>query len=326
VTRVAVMGAGAVGSYLGSRLATAQADVHFVARGLHLAALRERGLTLITPDGATTTPVSATDDLASIGPVDIVLFCVKSYDTEAAAAQLRPLVGPKTVVLSIQNGIENEANIVAAIGAEHVLGAATYILAAIESPGVVRSGAARIVLGELHQGPPSERAMAIAELFNAGGVAATAVPDVRLAKWDKYVLLVAFSAVTAATQLTVGDIRGSVAASGMLRAIMAEAWSIGRDLGVPLADDLVERAHKLVLVQDDDEGTSLRHDLLTGHRMELEALQGTLRRLGRETGIATPWTDAAYAILEPWAHRNERRSPSAATGTAAAGAAAGAPA
>jgi 2-dehydropantoate 2-reductase len=308
VTRVAVMGAGAVGSYLGSRLAAAQAEVHLVARGAHLAALRENGLTLITPDGVSTVPVWATDDPASIGPVDIVLFCVKSYDTDAAVALLPPLVGPKTVVLSIQNGIDNEAKIADGIGAEHVLGAATYILAAIESPGVVRSGAARLVLGELREGTPSDRADSIVELFRSGGVDATAVRDVRLAKWDKYVLLVAFSAVTAATQLTVGDIRGSATASGMMRAIMTEAWSIGRALGVPLGDDLVERAYKLVLAQDDDEGTSLRHDLLTGHRMELDALQGTLRRLGRETGTPTPWTDAAYAILEPWAHRNDRRS------------------
>jgi 2-dehydropantoate 2-reductase len=123
------------------------------------------------------------------------------------------------------------------------------------------------------------------------------------------VLLVAFSAVTAASQLTVGDIRGSEAASAMMRAIMAEGWSVGRALGIPLADDLVDRQHALVLKQKDGEATSLRHDLLTGHRMELEALQGTLRRLGRETGIATPWTDAAYAILQPWAIRNERAAP-----------------
>ena len=157
MTRVAVMGAGAVGSYLGSRFAAAQADVHLIARGAHLAALRDKGLTLITPDGVSTTPVWATDDPASIGPVDIVLFCVKSYDTEDAVSQLPPLVGPQTAVISIQNGIENEAKIAAGIGAEHVLGAATYILAAIESPGVIRSGAARIVIGEMHEGRPSER-------------------------------------------------------------------------------------------------------------------------------------------------------------------------
>lgn len=303
--RVAVFGAGAVGSYLGSRFAAARADVHLIARGAHLEALRERGLTLITPDGITTTSVWATDNPASIGPVDVVLFCVKSYDTEAAAAKLAPLVGAATLVLSIQNGIDNEAKIARIVGEEHVIGAATYILAAIESPGVVRSGKARLVVGELRDGPPSARVNALVELARSGGIDAVAVPDVRIAKWEKYVLLVAFSAVTAATQLTVGDIRGSEAASAMLRAIMTEAWSVGRALGLPLANDLVERQHALVLAQNDNEGTSLRHDLLTGHRMELEALQGTLRRLGRETGTPTPWTDAAYAILQPWAIRNE---------------------
>jgi 2-dehydropantoate 2-reductase len=304
--RVAVFGAGAVGSYLGSRLAAARADVHLIARGAHLEALRNNGLTLVTPDGVTTTSVWATDDPASIGPVDLVLFCVKSYDTEAAAERLTPLVGPETMVLSIQNGIDNEGKIAARIGEQHVLGAATYILAAIEAPGVVRSGPARLVVGELREGPPTQRVLDLVELARAGGIDAIAASDVRKAKWDKYVLLVAFSAVTAATQLPVGPIRRSPAASAMLRSVMEEAWSVGRALGIPLADDLVERQHALVLRQNDEEGTSLRHDLLTGHRMELEALQGTLRRLGRQTGVPTPWTDAAYAILEPWAMRNER--------------------
>jgi 2-dehydropantoate 2-reductase len=304
--RVAVFGSGAVGSYLGSRFAAGRADVHLIARGAHLEALRERGLTLITPDGITTTSVWATDNPASIGPVDVVLFCVKSYDTEAAAEQLPPLIGPETMVMSIQNGIDNEPKIAERTGTDHVLGAATYILAAIESPGVVRSGSARLVIGELREGPPSDRVRAIVDVARSGGIDAIAVSDVRIAKWEKYVLLVGFSAVTAATQLTVGDIRGSEASSSMLRAIMAEAWSVGRALGIPLASDLVERQHALVLAQNDNEGTSLRHDLLSGHRMELEALQGTLRRLGRQTGIATPWTDAAYAILQPWAIRNDR--------------------
>jgi 2-dehydropantoate 2-reductase len=156
----------------------------------------------------------------------------------------------------------------------------------------------------MRPGPPSERIQRFVEVAVAGDIRASASADVRRVKWEKYVLLVAFSAVTAATQLTVGDIRRSPAASGMLRANMQEAWSIGRALDVELPDDLVERQYALVLAQADDEGTSLRHDLLIGHRMELDALQGTLRRLGRETGIPTPWTDAAYAILEPWAIRN----------------------
>ena len=305
--RVAVFGAGAVGGYLGSCLAQAGADVSFIARGAHLAAMRDHGLTLVTPEGdRSTVEVHATEDPAEIGPVEVVLFLVKSYDTEAAARRLPPLIGEGTGVLSLQNGIDNEGRIAEVVGPEHVLGGAAYILAAIESPGVVRSGKARIVVGELTPGPPSERVERFVEVARAGGIDAHASADVRTTKWEKYVLLVAFSAVTAATQLTVGDIRASGAASSMLRGIIAEAWSVGRALGVPLADDLVDRQHALVLAQKDDEGTSLRHDLLTGHRMELEALQGTLRRLSRETGVPTPWTDAAYAILEPWAIRNAR--------------------
>jgi 2-dehydropantoate 2-reductase len=306
--RIAVFGAGAVGGYLGACLARGGADVTMIARGAHLEAMRKGGLTLVTPEGErSNVAVRATDDPVEVGPVDIVLFLVKSYDTEAAAPRLLPLIGEGTGVISLQNGIDNEPRIAAAVGPEHVLGGAAYILAAIEAPGVVRSGHARIVVGELEPGPPSERVTRFVEAANAGGgIDAQAGTDVRVTKWEKYVLLVAFAAVTAASQLTVGDIRGSEAASAMLRSIMAEAWSVGRAMGVPLADDLVDRQHALVLRQKDDEGSSLRHDLLTGHRMELEALQGTLRRLGRETGVATPWTDAAYAILQPWAIRNER--------------------
>jgi 2-dehydropantoate 2-reductase len=303
--RVAVFGAGAVGSYLGSRLASARADVHLIARGAHLEALRDNGLTLITPDGISRSPVWATDSPSAIGTVDVVLFCVKSYDTDAAIAQLPPLIGQGTMVISIQNGIDNEPKIAAAIGAEHVLGAATYILASIESPGVVRSGAARLVVGELRDGPPSDRVRAFVDVARTGGIDASATSDVRRAKWEKYVLLVAFSAVTAATQLTIGPIRLSHAALTMLRGIMEEAWSIGRAMGVPLSNDLVDRQYQRVVTLPADEGTSLRHDLLIGHRMELDALQGALRRYGRETGIPTPWTDAAHAVLEPWAVRNE---------------------
>ncbi|MEW5991119.1 MAG: 2-dehydropantoate 2-reductase [Chloroflexota bacterium] len=304
--RVAVFGAGAVGAHLGARFAAARADVHLIARGAHLAVLRSKGLTLIAPDGVTTHDVWATDDPASIGPVDLVLFCVKSYDTEAAAARLSPLIGPRTAVLSIQNGVDNEPKIAAAIGAEHVLGAAVYVIAAIESPGVVRTGPARMVVGELEPGPPSRRVTEIVELARTGGIDASAASDVRVAKWEKYTVLVAFSAMSAATQLTVGDLRPAPAAIEMLRAIMTEAWTVGRRLGVPLADDLVERQVTLLLSQADGAGASLRHDLQTGHRMELEALQGTLKRLGRETGVPTPFTDAVYAILQPWAIRNER--------------------
>ena len=303
--KIAVMGVGGVGGYFASRLASAGAEVSLISRGANLDALRRDGLTIVSAGRSESFALAATDDPAEIGPVDLVLFCVKSYDTDTAAAQLGPLIGEGTAVLSLQNGIDNETRIAAAVGAERVMGGAAYILAALESPGVVRSGSARVVVGELDPGPPSERVLALVELARAGGVTAEAAADVRVAKWEKYVLLVAFSAVSAATQLPLGDIKRAPSAVAMLRAIMVEAWSVGRALGVPLADDLVDRQHALVLSQADSEGTSLRHDLLNGRRMEVEALQGTLSRLGRETGVPTPWTDAAYAILEPWAAHNE---------------------
>jgi 2-dehydropantoate 2-reductase len=302
--RIAVFGAGGVGGYLGSRLSAGGADVTYIARGAHLTAMRERGLTVVTPDGSTTTTVQATDDPMKVGPVDVVLFAVKSYDTDSAAPRLGPLLRDGTGILSIQNGIDNEERIATILGRKHVLSGAVYILAAVEAPGVIRSGPARMVLGEIDPGPPSPRVEAFVATAQAGGIAAQAVADARLAKWEKYVLLVAFASVSAGTQLPLGDIRRSAAAVAMLRSVMTEAWTVGRALGVPLDDDLVDRQHALVLAQADSEGTSLRHDLLNGRRMEVEALQGTLSRLGRQTGVPTPWTDAAYAILEPWAIRN----------------------
>jgi 2-dehydropantoate 2-reductase len=304
--RVAVVGAGGVGGFLGSRLAAGGADVTYLARGTQLEALRERGLTIVKPDGtSSTTPVRATDDEDEIGPVDLVLFTVKSYDTETAARRLAPMLGAGSAVLSLQNGIDNEARIAAIVGDSRVLGGAAYILASIQAPGVIRSNDARIVVGELVAGPPSARVLRIVELARAGGVEADASDDVRRLKWEKYVLLVAFASVTAATQLTLGDIRRSPAAVAMPRAIAGEALAVGQALGVGLDDGVAERAAERVLGLPDDEGTSLRHDLLHGRRMEVEALQGTLSRLGHETGIPTPWTDAAYAILQPWAIRNE---------------------
>jgi 2-dehydropantoate 2-reductase len=309
--KIAVLGVGGVGGYLGSRLAAAGGDVRLIARGAHLEAIRRDGLTIEGPGGPESLRLPATADPAEIGPVDHVLFCVKSYDTVAAAERLAPLIGEGTAVLSLQNGVDNEAKIAAVVGADHVLGGAAYIFAELAAPGVIRSGPARIVVGELDPGPPSERVSRLVELVRAGGVGAEAAADVRVAKWEKYVLLVAFASVSAATQLPLGDIRRAPAAVEMLRAGMVEAWSVGRALGIPLADDLVDRQFERVMAQADDEGTSLRHDLLDGHRMEVEALQGTLSRLGRETGVPTPWTDAAYAILQPWAIRNEgtRRMP-----------------
>ena len=305
--RVAVLGAGAVGAYYGKRLADGGADVTLIARGRHLEALRTDGLTIVEPEGSSTTRLAATDEPDDTGPVDVVLFCVKSYDTDEAAGRLAPLIRDGTAVISLQNGIDNEERIAAVIGREHVVGGAAYILAAVRAPGIVEAGGPRqIVIGELEPGPPSDRVRAIVDVGARAGLTVVPAQDVRIALWEKYTLLVAFSAMSAAVRLGIGAIRESPAARSMLRAIMTEAWTIGRASGVPLADGLVDDRMELLLSREDDATASLYHDLVTGHRMETDALQGAAIRLGREHGIPTPALDAAYAILEPWTIRNAR--------------------
>ena len=303
--RLVVLGAGGIGAYYGAGFARGGADVHLVARGAHLEALRRHGLTVETDEGTARFELPATDDPGSIGQVDVVLFCVKSYDTDSAAAMLPPLLAPDTAVVSLQNGIDNEARIAAAIGWQHVLGGAAYIFATVTAPGVVRaSGPRSIVFGEWDGDTTTPRVRSILEVARAGGIGATAAADVQVVKWEKYVLLAALSAVSAATQLPLGDIRRSTAAVTLLHDLMAEVRAVGRASGVALDDDLVDRQHRLVLSQGDDSHSSLQTDLLGGHRMEIDALQGATVRLGLELGVATPRMTALYGILEPWAIRN----------------------
>ena len=304
--RVAVYGAGALGAFYGARMSDGGAEVSLIARGANLRALRDRGLTLVTPEGTTRHRLPATDDPAAVGPVDVVLFCVKSYDTEEAAGRLGPLIGQGTAVVSLQNGVDNEDTIAAAIGWDHVLGGSAYILAAIREPGIVdASGPRRIVFGEWSGGEPSDRVRAILEVCARGGIPAEPATDVRVTKWEKFTLLVAFSGMTAATGLPLGAIRASPAARTMLRELMVETWAVGRAAGVALADDLVARQFALLDSQAYAASTSMQYDRSAGHRMELQALQGTVRRLGAEHGVKTPAMDAAYAFIEPWAIRNE---------------------
>lgn len=307
--KIVAFGAGGVEGYFGERLAAAGADITLIARGQHLKAIRQAGLTVRTPQGETTRHLPATDDPAEIGPVDVVLFCVKSYDTDQAAATLAPLLHDRTAVVSLQNGVDNEERIAAAVGWPHVVGGAAYIFASIETPGVVRaSGPRSLVFGEWGGGPPSERLSALAELFRRAGVDAGIAEDVRIAIWEKYVLLVAFSGLSAATRLSLGEIRDAPAAWTLLRGLANEAWQVGRATGVPLGEDVVERVIGILGRQEGSAFASLYHDLVAGHPMELDALQGTLVRLGREHGVETPIARAVYGLLEPWARRNDRRT------------------
>jgi len=304
--KVAVFGAGGVGAYLGGRLAQVGTDVHLIARGDHLAALRERGLHVESVAGDFEVDLPATDDPADVGPVDYVLFTVKAYDTESAASQLGPLIGEDTAVITFQNGVDNEAVIADAVGREHVMGGVARIFSTIGEPGVVEhtGGPAEFVFGEL-DGGRSERAERFLEACErAAGVEPELSTDVQVAIWEKAAFICAQSGMTAAVRLPLGEVRSVPASWAMYRRVIEEVVSVGRAEGVDLPDDAVDRLVDFAEGLDGDAYSSLHYDLTHGKRMEVEALFGAVVRRAEDEGVDVPMNEAVYAILAPWAARN----------------------
>jgi 2-dehydropantoate 2-reductase len=303
--KIAVVGAGGVGGYFGARLAAGGEDVWFVARGAHLVAMRTDGLRVRSIFGdlaLRSVETRVTDDPASIGPVDVVLFAVKSYDTETAAAATVPLIGSETAVVSLQNGIDNEEKIAAIIGPGHVVGGAAYIFAGIGEPGEIRhtGGPARLVFGEL-DGRTTARLEAFLAACRRAGIDADLVPDIDVALWTKYAFICAQAGLTAATGSPIGTIRECPPTWALFEAVLAEAVAVGRAEGVPLADELVERQLATAANLAPGMFSSLYNDLVGGRRMELEALLGELARRAAKLGVPAPVTSTLYAVLLPQA-------------------------
>jgi len=308
--RIAVMGAGGMGGYFGGRLARAGEAVAFVARGEHLRAIRERGLTVHSVTGDFTATAPATDDPRRlpelIGAVDLVLFCVKSYDTESAAEALRPVLGPETAVLTLQNGVVNEETLARVLGHDRVLGGLVYGFAVIEAPGVVRhTQGGRMVFGEL-DGAVRPRTTRVLAAGRRAGFPIEIAADIRRALWEKYLAICALSGMTALTRRPIGEIRACPESRAMYRAILAELAAIAKAEGVTLADEAVEQGMAGADRLDADSFASLYHDLTRGRRIELEALQGHAVRLGARHGIPTPALSAVYAALRPAALAADR--------------------
>lgn len=288
--RIAVMGSGGVGGYFGGRLAAAGADVTFIARGRHLDAMRRHGLVIQSALGdARLSPVQATDDPGSIGPVDLVLFTVKLYDTEAAASAIRPLIGPSTGVVTFQNGITGTEVLADTLGAEHVVGGVAKISAVIAEPGVIRHTGtmAEVVFGEI-DGRPSARTAALAKRFALAGVTHEVSRDIGSAIWNKMVGLSSIAGLTSLLRLPIGPIRSDRETRALLRDALAEALAVARADGATLPDDLVDQMLVLSDRLPEVMKSSMLHDLEAGHRLEVAWLSGTIARLGREHGLATP--------------------------------------
>lgn len=302
--RIAVIGAGGTGGYFGGLLARAGEDVTLVARGAQLAAILAEGLTVhARRAGDFTIPIPVTGDTAEVGPVDFVLFCVKTYDAVAAAAHLRPLIGPDTAVLSVLNGVDSVRQLADVVGEPHLLGGVALVTAEVTAPGVVTQtgGPGAIELGELDN-TRTPRVAAIAAVLEHAGIPATIPANVHYAMWQKFAFICAFSGTTTLTRLPIGNVLGTPATRDLYEGIAAEVEAVTRAVGAPVPPDMVANTLRMAEGMEPWARGSMAYDLATGHRMELDALNGAAVRLGRAHNVPTPLNFAVYAALAPYLH------------------------
>ena len=298
--KIAMMGSGGVGGFFGGRLAHAGYDVSFIARGTHLAAMRERGILIENKQqGEIRVPkVRATDDPAQIGRVDLVIVSVKLWDTESAAKQIKPLVGPQTGVLSLQNGVIKDDILRRELGDAAVMGGVAYVATTVSGPGVIHQTGTmqRVVLGE-YDGTQSPRATFLHEALARAGVNAELSDDVRRAIWEKYVFLVALSATTTTMRMPIGPIRENPQTRAFLRDLIRENVAVGRAHGVALPEDYAENRLAFADGLPADMTSSMHHDLERGSPLEVNWLSGGVVQLGAAKGIPTPANRAVCDIL-----------------------------
>jgi 2-dehydropantoate 2-reductase len=300
--KIAVIGAGGVGGTFGAALAKAGADVWFLARGAHLAAMRSDGLRIVGGRGEThLVPTQATDDPAAIGHADVVLFCVKLWDVESAGEHIRPIVGPSTAVIPLQNGIDASDRLIPILGAGWVMGGVAQISATIEGPGVVRQTGTfmRLVFGEL-AGGLSTRGDAFLSMCRAAGFDAHHSDNIRTELWLKFIVLATNSAITAATRLPFGKLRDDPDVVALFEDATKEVVAVGKAAGVALPDDAAQRNMSFLAGAPPAMMASMAHDLIRGNRIELPWLSGKVVALGRELGVPTPVHSVLYAVLKPF--------------------------
>jgi 2-dehydropantoate 2-reductase len=299
--RIAAMAAGAVGGYFGARLAAAGHDVFFIARGSHLDAIKKNGLKIESLHGDLHLPKpNVTDDPAKVGPVDIVMFAVKLWDTESAAALARPLIGPNTRLITVQNGIDNVERITPILGAEHTVGGAAYIATTIAEPGVIKhtSSFASLRFGHADK-RPDEQLAAFAAAGKAAKLDIDLSADIVRELWQKFIFLTSMSGATASLRSSIGPIVGDLETRAFFQSLLQEALAVARAKGVALDQTVVDERMNFVLNKvEPGMKASMAHDLERGNRIELDWLSGKVRALGRELNIPTPASDTVYTVLK----------------------------
>jgi len=299
--KIAIMGTGGVGGYYGGLLAQSKQDVTFIARGVHLKTIQKNGLQVKSTFGDFhIQPAQVTDDAAQIGQVDLVVFCTKTYSIDEAANQIKPIVGPNTTVLPLQNGIDAAERIGAVVGMEHLLGGATWISSKVEAPGAIKqiSQFRRVVMGEL-DGQITTRSRAIHKAFEKTGITAEISENILKILWTKFVFISMASGLGSLTRLTIGQYRSVPETREMMTSLMLEVESVARAQGVNLDSDVVQKSLDFVDNAAPHIKPSMQLDVEAGRKSEIEAMIGVVGRKGRELGVPTPVSDLVYASLLP---------------------------
>jgi 2-dehydropantoate 2-reductase len=302
--KIAIMATGGVGGYFGARLAAAGEDVHFIARGQHLAALRANGLVLKSPNGDLhLQSVSATDDPASIGTVDIVIFAVKQYDTESAAKLIKPAIGADTAAITLQNGMDKDERLRAVLGHGRVMDGAAYIAdARVASPGVIShvGKVARIIFGEA-DGSRSARGERFLAACKNAGIDATFSTEIARDLWAKFALLSAWTGVSSVLRQPAGKVAGDHSTRKLFADALTESVAIAKARGVDLGDDYLAKQRNFVDTVPPETKSSMQMDLEAGRRLELDWMSGAVARMGDELGVPMPIHHFMYAALKLYA-------------------------
>jgi 2-dehydropantoate 2-reductase len=296
--RIGIMGSGGLGGYFGAKLAHGGADVHFIARGRHLEAMRRDGLRIEGPQPLHLRDVKATGNPADAGVMDVVMLGVKLWDTEQAIAQMRPMVGPQTAVISFQNGVLKDQYLRAAFDPKQIMGGVGYVATTIEAPGIIRQTGPmqRLIFGEF-DGSRSPRGEALLAACLAGGINAELSTDILREIWQKYVFLVGLSGTTTTMRRTIGPIRSNQQTRAFLEDVMREVIAVARAEGVGLPEDYLATAMQRADTVAPDMTSSMHHDLERGNPLEVRWLSGGVVELGRARGVPTPCNRAIADIL-----------------------------
>lgn len=304
--RIAVFGAGGVGGYFGGRLAQAGEDIVLIARGDHLRAIRDSGLRVTSADGDfVVQPTLATDDPSTVGPVDAILLGVKTWQVAEAAEAMRPMVGPRTFVVPLQNGVEAPERLAEVLGAEHVLGGLCQIIGYVVAPGQIRHAGVEpyIAFGELNA-TSSERTERLRQAFaRTSAVRVEIPPDIRVAMWRKFLFIAAWSGLGAVTRAPIGILRREPETRQLLEQALREIYAVALGHRIALPSDVVEKTLAFIDGLPPEGTSSMQRDITQGRPSELAAQSGAIVRLGREARVAVPLHSFIYAALLPLERR-----------------------